>query len=327
MKEPAARPFASCQEFELFEELSEAARGWELDFCQLSRPEAKFYLEQVAGPSVQVSRAFFPSSFHQLGGSTPGCRTVSILAPGPAPVGWRWCGETITRNSLLVMPPGGEFESFSTPNFESIHLALPLTLLERVAECQFGVSLQRVMPGGRIYCPNGGESLGRLRRLLLSVTRGPGAWSREPRCEFDATLESQMAALVLECLQQNLALSPRDARSPRMLALARALNVIGDTEDYVVDMSGLASAVGVSRRTLENAFRDGLGVSPAFFIRARKLRRFNRALLHADANREQVADIARKQGYRHLGKLAGDYRTMFGELPSTTMRRRIALQS
>ena len=74
-----------------------------------------FYLQQLAGPSVLVSRAYFAPGFYQMGGATPGCRTVSIMVPRSSESRWRWCGESVTAKSLVVMPVGGEFESVSAP--------------------------------------------------------------------------------------------------------------------------------------------------------------------------------------------------------------------
>nr|WP_262500963.1 hypothetical protein [Pseudohalioglobus sediminis] len=69
-------------EFRLFEELAAQAVGWELDFCQFSRATAPFFLEQVAGSSVVISRAVLPARFYQRGAVAPGYRTVSLLASG-----------------------------------------------------------------------------------------------------------------------------------------------------------------------------------------------------------------------------------------------------
>ena len=44
------------QHFGLFDEFAQAVRGWELDFYQLGKADAPYYLEQLAGPSIMISR-------------------------------------------------------------------------------------------------------------------------------------------------------------------------------------------------------------------------------------------------------------------------------
>jgi AraC family ethanolamine operon transcriptional activator len=46
-----------------------------------------------------------------------------------------------------------------------------------------------------------------------------------------------------------------------------------------------------------------------------------RALREADPQRETVGDIAARWGFWHLSRFAADYKEMFGELPSNTLKK------
>ena len=309
------------QHFELFDEFAEAAQGWDLNFCQLGRANAPFYLEQLSGPSIMISRAFLSPGFYQAGGATPGCRTVSILAQRAGNGSWRWCGESVTLNSMLIMPVGGEFESVSAPDLDSIHLTIPIALLEQVAESQFNLPLYLLMPDTRCFCPDGGEHLRRLRTLLQEVTHGPEEGNRANITRLTHKLETEMAYLVLATLKAGETKSPSGPRSSRMKCFATALEVLNESSMNTLEVGRLAQAVGVSRRTLENAFFDALGVGPAAFLKSRRLQCLNEALLGANPGSGGVAALAQAHGFRHLGQLASDYRSLFGELPSATLRR------
>lgn len=82
----------------------------------------------------------------------------------------------------------------------------------------------------------------------------------------------------------------------------------------------LCRATNVRRRTLERAFADVLGVSPAEHVRMRALNAARRELLEGDRE-STVSGVAIGQGFWHLGRFAGQYRTLFGESPSETLRR------
>jgi transcriptional regulator GlxA family with amidase domain len=45
------------------------------------------------------------------------------------------------------------------------------------------------------------------------------------------------------------------------------------------------------------------------------------ALRRSDSTTASVADVAREYGFSEFGRFAVVYRTMFGETPSTTLRR------
>ena len=69
------------QSFPLFEQMAEAARGWDLDFQQLSASLDPCWLEQFSTAEMLYSRASFYSHFHQRGGPVLGFRTFALRAP------------------------------------------------------------------------------------------------------------------------------------------------------------------------------------------------------------------------------------------------------
>jgi AraC family ethanolamine operon transcriptional activator len=83
-----------------------------------------------------------------------------------------------------------------------------------------------------------------------------------------------------------------------------------------LSIAELAQALGIGRRTLEEAFRDYVGLSPARYVAVLRLNAMRRELLNASEDNLRVADLAERYGVVHVGHFAGDYRQMFGELPS-----------
>jgi AraC family ethanolamine operon transcriptional activator len=63
-----------------------------------------------------------------------------------------------------------------------------------------------------------------------------------------------------------------------------------------------------------------LGISPADYRRRRAMQQVNRELRSSNAATSTVAEIARRQGFKSLGRFAGDYRAVYGESPSDTLR-------
>jgi AraC family ethanolamine operon transcriptional activator len=84
-------------------------------------------------------------------------------------------------------------------------------------------------------------------------------------------------------------------------------------------MSELCKAVRVSRRVLEYAFRDVVGISPKQYIVALRLGRARRDIV-AGGTLASISDIAERWGFFHLGRFSGVYKKFFGELPSATPR-------
>lgn len=86
-------------------------------------------------------------------------------------------------------------------------------------------------------------------------------------------------------------------------------------------MPALCAALRISRRTLERAFHDLLGVSPAHHLRLRSLNAVRAALLQCQPKPGIVTRVAIENGFWHLGRFSLSYRTLFGERPIDTLRR------
>jgi AraC-like DNA-binding protein len=46
-----------------------------------------------------------------------------------------------------------------------------------------------------------------------------------------------------------------------------------------------------------------------------------RALWHGGPDEASISQVALRYGFRHLGRFAADYRALYGESPSVTLRR------
>jgi transcriptional regulator GlxA family with amidase domain len=77
---------------------------------------------------------------------------------------------------------------------------------------------------------------------------------------------------------------------------------------------------GVSLRSLYAGFKDYCGVSPMQYVRELRLDGVRKALLgEPDCN---IASIAMRWGFGHLGRFSMEYKARFGESPSQSVRRR-----
>jgi AraC family transcriptional regulator, ethanolamine operon transcriptional activator len=95
------------------------------------------------------------------------------------------------------------------------------------------------------------------------------------------------------------------------------LEADGEHELRLADLCRLAK---VSERTLRTIFLESFGITPGRYLRARKLRAIRAALICADPRYETVSKIATRFGMSDLGRMARDYRMLFGEYPRTTLQ-------
>jgi AraC family ethanolamine operon transcriptional activator len=86
-------------------------------------------------------------------------------------------------------------------------------------------------------------------------------------------------------------------------------------------LTDLCQALGTSSRALCYGFQEIFGTTPIAYLKLLRLQGANRALKATESNPETVTEIATQFGFYHLGYFARDYKQMFGELPSETLKR------
>jgi AraC-like DNA-binding protein len=112
-----------------------------------------------------------------------------------------------------------------------------------------------------------------------------------------------------------------DRASAHSRAVRMALELIESHPEHEHTTAGLARAAGVSMRALQRGFQRDLNTSPMAHLRTVRLRRVRDALRAAAPGGVTVTDIAARWGFTHPGHFAREYRRLFGEKPSQTLRR------
>lgn len=108
--------------------------------------------------------------------------------------------------------------------------------------------------------------------------------------------------------------------SKRYQVVRRAREYIIDRINEPLQISAICRDLGVSRRALQYSFQDALGINPIAFVRIFRLNRARCDLTRTDAHL-QVKDVIDRWGFWHPSRFSGEYRQMFDELPSETLRR------
>jgi AraC family ethanolamine operon transcriptional activator len=135
-----------------------------------------------------------------------------------------------------------------------------------------------------------------------------------------------MARSMIELIAHAL-VSAQPPRQPKQ-SLNRQRQLIRKAEDYCAHnkdqplrIGQLCREIDVSERTLRDAFHKLAGMPPLAYLKTEQLNRVYRTLHKADPAETLIKQIAYRNGFRHIGQFCGDYKQLFGELPSETLQR------
>jgi AraC-like DNA-binding protein len=175
-------------------------------------------------------------------------------------------------------------------------------------------------PEGRVLRPprSDAKALLRLHSKMCRLAEARPELVANP--EVARALEQELIHALINCLTDgDVSGNPRKRRhhTDIMVRFEDALATHGDPQ---LNLLELCSAIGVPERTLRACCTEFLGMSPTRYHLLRRLNMARSALRRADPETTSVAEIARNHQFHELGRFAVAYRTVFGEMPSFTLR-------
>ena len=196
-------------------------------------------------------------------------------------------------------------------------------LPEQLAACGKALTGSKITPplAGRVLRPSR-SAAARLLRLHSKACRL--AETRHQLIgnpEVARALEQELLHALVNCLTADDAngnLNTMRHHADIMVRFEDALTTHGGPQ---LNMPALCSAIGVPERTLRVCCTEFLGVSPIRYLLLRRLNMVRSALRRANPANASVAEIARTYQFQEPGRFAVTYRTVFGEMPSSTLRR------
>ena len=299
------------------ERLAGAIRGADLEPCLLSRGTARSELFRAELPGMTLDTAALGSRFLFSGSMPRECVTLLFVHRCPTPGHALNFGVTHGAGHMAVFRPGGEVRGITPAGFTNATLTVPR---ERFAAGLGELSphlLDEALRSGMVLQPTP-EAADRIMAAvdgIRSLTTS-GAADASAAALTEDLLDAYLAALD-STRAPSAALRPR-RRTARLRAAIERLDA--DVAGQVT-LTNLCEAAGVSRRGLEQIFRELAGITPLAAIQHHRLHGVRRALMAATPGPGTVKKAAYDWGFWHLGRFAIDYRRLFGESPSDTLRR------
>ena len=132
-------------------------------------------------------------------------------------------------------------------------------------------------------------------------------------------LECALVQAMMDCLKMATPSSTAATRRHAII-MKRFYQALEASVGQPIYLPQLCVAIGASDRTLRLCCQEYLGIGPKRYLHLRRMHLARRTLLRATAGSDNVTTIATRFGFWELGRFAVDYRALFGEAPSTTLR-------
>jgi len=253
-------------------------------------------------------------------------RIAYIVVPeGTVVIGWPtgetpplWGGFEIGAGDMLTLGPGQQVHVTSEGPCRWSFIRIPDQVLLRYGRvlCGAGFKAPPALAVWRIP-PAAARRLAQLHRAAIRVVEAKSGALADVAAAHG--LEQQLVDALIECLCDG---APRQENP----AALRHRAILAGFEDLLqiekfARMGEICAALSVSDRLLRDCCRQHLRIGPSRYLNLRRMQQVHRALRSQNPETARVSEIAERYGVRDLGRFASDYRALYGELPSTTLRR------
>jgi AraC-like DNA-binding protein len=134
-------------------------------------------------------------------------------------------------------------------------------------------------------------------------------------------LEQALIETMVSCLCPDEVGEDRSALRKHAAIMRRFYRVVEEKPEDALFIPELCVAIGASERTLRICCQEQLGMSPKRYLMLRRMHLVRRGLRARAPTATTVTEVAAQYGFWQFGRFAGEYKLLFGELPSTTLAR------
>jgi len=297
---------------------------WQIDHRTLSRSNGPSHSEMILVGSTGVSSELLRGQVHTRGETPRGHAAIGLDMSGIH--GRQFGGRQLECDEALIGFDRGELDYLHQPGFLGLNMTMPAGGLEEALQARFesktGLAHFRSIRASRIDRGIFAESWLFFGRLMELLRESHDAAS--PQILRPTYLEAEIVDVMVSIIGNHL-----QAREfERSVSWSQRRPVVKRAEEFMrshlaepIMLHEICAAARASERTVEYAFREMYGMGAKKFLRVLRLNYARSCLRRADGVFSSVQDVAYAAGFWHMGHFSTNYRQLFNEAPTATMRR------
>lgn len=284
---------------------------WEQSYDQITRGRFHGTLAELQLPQMQVFRECTSQAVRQSCCVWPDAFWFGLPEQSDQT---RINGRLAGEHAIMVRPGDCEFELVTPSDYAIYGIVISRDALLQAAQLSNSqIDWAQLARAEVMHVDNNSRTA--LLQTLSALLQNDGSCT-------DSDLRQQVLLNALLALLDTSAVDSAVSSSfkRRQRIVAKARDLVLAQHDQAITVPQLCDQLFVSRRTLQYCFEDVLGMSPMQYLRLIRLNGARRHLRQASAKCLTVQDVATDWGFWHFSQFSSDYRKLFGQSPSQSMR-------
>ncbi len=297
------------------DEFQQKIVGWDIDHLQLAPGNYWVNVNMVHTQNIQFSNITHNVGVHERGCvSAKACAISLPTLLGTEPL--YFCGGILEKDECPISMSGEGFETLSSGGMNYNTIVIDIGLLNREAVRLTGHPFSSLIRSQRV-CIQKQNQL-RLAQSISTIIQELKNYPHHLPTVQQQLLEKQIMEQLLLSIRPP---SGEKIKIPNRRQVAwKAEQFIRQKPQQQLTIDQLCNLIGCSSRTLHLGFKERYGMTPGQYGHILALNIVRHKLCHLHP-RESVSEIAMACGFFHLGRFSQQYKQLFAELPSVTIKR------
>jgi len=268
-------------------------------------------LSQLAGEHMILSIHRMNQFILQQGTTLEGF--ITFFIPGDAHQDFTWRCNQLRGDVIGVLQGGMEHQCVTHPNFVGMPVSIKSEyLIDLAQDLGYYQFLDRITQRECFLIDR--KKAEKIRLEIDRIIQNPSFFSK--------SWQEYMAATLISAIERGHG-TRQDAvfttGQSRRRICQKAIHFMQERIMEPASIRDVTKAVGVSERNLRYAFHEVAKMSPKRFFDRMRLNQVRKLL--RSGNFQSVIEVSHTFGYWHSGKFASDYRSLFYEYPSESLKQ------
>ena len=295
------------------EGLKEKAYGWDIDIREMDKKPFHADILATHTPRIQLSEMHYHTPI-MIDGLYPEGTIVLSFVWTEGKVHEK--NRTYPNDTLIVLSDNKPFDLIVNKPHKIFTLAVEEVLFNRVFQEHFKQMFSTVQSTQDIFFASAEE----IEKYTVKFRNCMQIMKEKSGKETSDALYTAIEEEILHSLFSFYTLREKEiSYLPKYIRDTRKLLLENITATYAI--SDLVEELQISPRTLQHGCKSYLGFTPKEYQQYIRFNEIHKTLLQSSDLKMNIADIAKKFNFYHMGHFASEYKKFFGETPSQTLHR------
>jgi len=298
-------------EFKNLEVINEVSQGWQNRWTYIKKGTTEAKLWVFTTPRMQFSCVDYNNAI-MIDSSPPvGSIHLSFIRThGLCNTNY----QKMYKHELVVVESGEETNFFANQRNEIFSIVFEKSFFNMLFYQYFGENFKKIRLNSRFFLKEDrvDNFIQKLNYWFYFVKKQDTQLTNENFFSIEEDILDNLFSLIV---------TSKDSFKKEKEYTKKARKLLQENINNIYTIADLTKEFDISTRTLQYNFKQQLGVTPKQYLQNLRLNAIRQQLLSKESHKRSIADIISEYGFFHPSHFAQEYKTFFGETPTTTLNK------